>query len=55
MNDPFFEDGKTFDLSSLFAGKISAILSRPWKNRVKGRDLYDYLYYIGEGVSINLK
>jgi predicted nucleotidyltransferase component of viral defense system len=55
VSEPFFGDVKTLDIPSLFAGKISAILSRPWKNRVKGRDLYDYLFYIGKGASINLK
>ena len=43
---------KTFDLSSLFAGKIHAILSRNW---VKGRDYYDYLFYLGKDAPINMK
>ena len=43
-----------YDLSSLFAGKIAALLNRNWKNRIKGRDFYDYLFYIRNGVSFNL-
>jgi predicted nucleotidyltransferase component of viral defense system len=44
-----------FDESTLFAGKIHAILCREFKNRVKGRDYYDYLFYIGKGSKFNLK
>lgn len=42
------------DLPSMFAGKISAVLGRGWVNRVKGRDLYDYLWYTKKGVPINM-
>ena len=44
-----------FDEATLFAGKIHAILCRNYKNRVKGRDYYDYLFYIGKGSKFNLK
>lgn len=30
----------------LFAGKLHALLFRKWKNRVKGRDFYDYVWYL---------
>lgn len=43
-----------FDESTLFAGKIHAILCRNFKNRVKGRDFYDYLFYVGKKSKINL-
>lgn len=43
-----------FDLPCLFAGKISALLCRGWKSRTKGRDLYDYLFYLRKGVKVNL-
>lgn len=46
---------RLYDLPSLFAGKIHAVLCRAWKNRVKGRDLYDYVFYLAKGVAINLK
>lgn len=46
---------RTFDESTLFAGKIHAIICRNYKNRVKGRDYYDYLFYIGKGSTFNLK
>ena len=44
-----------FDEATLFAGKIHAILCRKYKSRVKGRDYYDYLFYLGKGASFNLK
>ena len=46
---------QVFDESTLFAGKIHAILCREYKNHVKGRDYYDYLFYIGKGVPFNMK
>lgn len=44
-----------YDESSLFAGKIHAVLGRAWKNRIKGRDLYDYVFYRSRETSVNLK
>ena len=43
-----------YDEGSLFAGKIHAVLCRAWKNRVKGRDFYDYLWYLARGIQPNL-
>ncbi|WP_296323035.1 nucleotidyl transferase AbiEii/AbiGii toxin family protein [Treponema sp. UBA3813] len=43
-----------YDEGSLFAGKIHAVLCRSWKNRVKGRDFYDYLWYLSHGTKVNL-
>ena len=43
-----------YDASSLFAGKIHAVLCRGWKNRVKGRDLYDLIFYISRNIPVNL-
>jgi predicted nucleotidyltransferase component of viral defense system len=45
---------KTYTLPSLFAGKMHAILCRKWKNRVKGRDWYDFTWYIGHYPELNL-
>ena len=44
-----------YDESSLFAGKLHAVLGRSWKNRVKGRDLYDYVFYLTKGIAVNQK
>lgn len=39
---------RSFTLPSLLAGKLHAVLYRSWKNRVKGRDWYDLLWYAGQ-------
>ncbi len=44
-----------YDMPSLFAGKIHAVICRAWKSRVKGRDLYDYVFYLSKGASVNRK
>lgn len=44
-----------YDASSLFAGKLHAVIGRAWKTRVKGRDLYDYVFYLSKGISFNRK
>ena len=41
-------------LPDLFAGKASALLFRKWKTRVKGRDWYDFEWYIRNDVPMNL-
>ncbi len=44
-----------YDIPSLFSGKLHAVICRAWQNRVKGRDLYDYVFYLSRGASFNLK
>ena len=51
---PFSFYVNCYDLSSLFAGKLHALLFRKWKNRVKGRDWYDMEWYIRKGVPLNI-
>lgn len=45
---------KLYDESSLFSGKIHAVICRSWKSRVKGRDLYDYVFYLSRKTRFNL-
>lgn len=45
---------KILTLPDLFAGKIHAILCRPWVKRVKGRDWYDFIWYISQKISVNV-
>jgi hypothetical protein len=45
---------RVYDLPSLFAGKLHAVLCRNWKSRVKGRDFYDLIWYVGRRVPLNL-
>ncbi|MCR5806830.1 MAG: nucleotidyl transferase AbiEii/AbiGii toxin family protein [Oscillospiraceae bacterium] len=42
-----------YDMPSLFAGKTHAVICRAWKNRIKGRDLYDYIFYLSRGTELN--
>ena len=42
-----------FDMPSLFAGKAYAVICRSWKNRIKGRDLYDYIFYLSRDAALN--
>ncbi len=44
----------TFDKSDLFAGKVHAALFRQWKQRVKGRDWYDLLWFLKDNTPLNL-
>lgn len=46
---------KLYDKESLFAGKIHAILCRGWKTRTKGRDLYDYIFFLANDTKVNLE
>lgn len=45
---------RLYDEPSLFAGKLHAVICRSWKNRVKGRDLYDYIFYLSRKSKFNL-
>ena len=44
---------RCFTLSDLFAGKMHALVYRAWKNRVKGRDWYDFEWYVRNGVALD--
>ena len=46
---------RLYDKSSLFAGKIHAILCRNWHSRTKGRDLYDYIFFLANDTNVNLE
>jgi hypothetical protein len=45
---------RSYSLPDLFAGKMHAILFRKWKNRVKGRDWYDLIWYAANHPHLNL-
>ena len=45
---------RTYTLPDLFAGKMHAILCRRWKNRVKGRDWYDLVWYAANHPQLHL-
>lgn len=43
---------RCFTLPDLFAGKMHALVYRTWKNRVKGRDWYDFEWYIRHNIPL---
>ena len=45
---------RSYLLPDLFAGKMHAILCRRWKTRVKGRDWYDFVWYISNHPALHL-
>lgn len=45
---------RLYDMPSLFAGKIHAVLCRKWNTIVKGRDFYDYVWYLSRSTKVNL-
>ena len=44
---------KCFTLPDLFAGKMHALVFRAWKNRVKGRDWYDFEWYVKHRIPLD--
>ena len=44
---------RCFTLPDLFAGKMHALVYRGWKNRVKGRDWYDFEWYVRHNVPLD--
>lgn len=53
MLQPFSFMTRCFVLPDLFAGKMHALVFRNWRNRVKGRDWYDFEWYVKKGVELN--
>lgn len=46
---------RCFTLPCLFAGKMHALVFRSWKKRVKGRDWYDFEWYVRNRVPLYFK
>jgi hypothetical protein len=46
---------RSYSLPCLFAGKMHAMLFREWKNRVKGRDWYDFIWFVSQNIPLDLK
>jgi predicted nucleotidyltransferase component of viral defense system len=40
-------------LPDLFAGKMHALVFRAWKSRIKGRDWYDFEWYVRGGIRLD--
>lgn len=50
---PFSFMVRCVTLPDLFAGKMHALLYRNWKTRVKGRDWYDFEWYVGNKIPLD--
>lgn len=50
---PFSFFTRCVTLPNLFAGKMHALVFRQWKHRVKGRDWYDFEWYVRNQVPLN--
>lgn len=50
---PFSFMSRCYTLPGLYAGKMHALLFRNWKKRVKGRDWYDFEWYIRKNVLLD--
>lgn len=53
LMQPYSFMTRCFTLPDLFAGKMHALIFRQWGQRVKGRDWYDFEWYIRNGVPLN--
>lgn len=45
---------RAYSLPDLFAGKMHALLCRRWKTRVKGRDWYDFVWFVANHPRLHL-
>ena len=54
ITEPELASINVLDIESLFSGKLHAILCRKYKNTVKGRDFYDFIFYINKKIKPNL-
>ena len=50
---PFSFMTRCFTLPDLYAGKMHALLFRNWKTRVKGRDWYDFEWYVRHNIPLD--
>lgn len=54
IDDPVPFSIRSYAPSSLFAGKMHALLARAWGNRIKGRDWYDFAFYVRKDIPLHL-
>ena len=50
---PFSFYTRTLTLPDLYAGKMHALIFRSWGNRVKGRDWYDFEWYVRNEIKLD--
>lgn len=54
LTKPFPFSVRSYVPEDLFAGKMHALLFRAYKIRVKGRDWYDFIWYVSKGFRLHL-
>jgi predicted nucleotidyltransferase component of viral defense system len=52
---PFSFNTRCMVPSDLYAGKMHALVFRQWKNRIKGRDWYDFEWYVRNRMPLDFK
>ena len=52
---PFSFTTRCFTLPDLYAGKMHALTFRAWKNRIRGRDWYDFEWYVRNRVALDFE
>lgn len=50
---PFSFMTRCFALPDLYAGKMHALVYRNWQNRIKGRDWYDFEWYVRNDIPLD--
>lgn len=55
LMQPFSFTTRCFTLPDLYAGKMHALTFRAWKNRIKGRDWYDFEWYVRNHVALDFE
>lgn len=55
LKEPIPISVRVYKPEDLFAGKMHALLCRSWKTRVKGRDWYDFAWFIRKEIPLNLQ
>ena len=46
---------RCYTMPSLYAGKMHALIFRKWNNRVKGRDWYDFEWYVRNNIPLDFE
>ena len=53
LMQPFSFTTRCFTLPDLYAGKMHALTFRQWKYRIKGRDWYDFEWYVRNRIALD--
>ena len=53
LMQPYSFSVRIFTLPDLYAGKMHALAYRTWQRRIKGRDWYDFEWYVRNGVALD--